>query len=167
MDSLKKLIERSLTHLRKQISRHFWSTHLPAQCIHGILQARMLQWVAIPFSKGSSQPRDGTRDSCIAGRFFTGCATRDALVPISAISLSEASWRTSMWWLWPLSWSVDLFVCFFKSVKFCFSFQNSSVQIFFPVQSNAATLNKISPNFHSSLRKSQTGLIQFSETKTV
>ena len=37
-----------------------------------ILQARILQWVAFPFSRGSSQPRDRTRVSCIAGRFFAG-----------------------------------------------------------------------------------------------
>ena len=40
--------------------------------VHGILQARILEWVAFPFSRGSSQPRDGTQVSCIAGRFFTG-----------------------------------------------------------------------------------------------
>ena len=39
--------------------------------VHGILQARILEWVAIPFSRGSSRPRDRTRVSCIAGRFFT------------------------------------------------------------------------------------------------
>ena len=39
--------------------------------VHGILQARILEWVAIPFSKGSSQPRDRTQVSCIAGGFFT------------------------------------------------------------------------------------------------
>ena len=38
---------------------------------HGILQARMLEWVAFPFSRGSSQPRDQTQVSRIAGRFFT------------------------------------------------------------------------------------------------
>ena len=37
----------------------------------GILQARILVWVAIPFSRGSSQPRDQTQVSCLAGRFFT------------------------------------------------------------------------------------------------
>jgi len=37
----------------------------------GILQARILEWVAIPSSRGCSQPRDGTQVSCIAGRFFT------------------------------------------------------------------------------------------------
>ena len=39
--------------------------------VHGILQARILEWVAFPFSRGSSQPRDGTQASLIAGRFFT------------------------------------------------------------------------------------------------
>ena len=38
---------------------------------HGILQARILEWVAIPFSRGSSQPRDQTQATYIAGRFFT------------------------------------------------------------------------------------------------
>ena len=39
--------------------------------IHGILQDRILEWVAFPFSRGSSQPRDLTQVSHIAGRFFT------------------------------------------------------------------------------------------------
>ena len=39
--------------------------------IHGILQARILEWVTIPFSRGSSKSRDQTQVSCIAGRFFT------------------------------------------------------------------------------------------------
>ena len=43
----------------------------PGCSIHGILQARILEWVAIPSSKGSSQPRDWTQISLIAGRFFT------------------------------------------------------------------------------------------------
>ena len=38
---------------------------------HGILQARILEWVALPFSRGSFQPRDQTQVSHIAGRFFT------------------------------------------------------------------------------------------------
>ena len=43
----------------------------PSTFIHGILQARTLEWVAIPFSRGSSRPRDWTWVSCIAHRFFT------------------------------------------------------------------------------------------------
>ena len=46
--------------------------------VHGILQARILKWVAIPFSRGSSQPRDQTQVSCTAGRFFTRWVTREA-----------------------------------------------------------------------------------------
>jgi len=44
-----------------------------------ILQARILEWVAMPFSRGSSQPRDWTQISCIADGFFTLWATREAL----------------------------------------------------------------------------------------
>ena len=43
----------------------------PHGIVDGILQARILEWVAIPFSRGSSQPRDRTQISRIAGRFFT------------------------------------------------------------------------------------------------
>ena len=39
--------------------------------VHGILQARILEWVAFPFSRGPSQPRDQTQVSHIAGGFFT------------------------------------------------------------------------------------------------
>ena len=39
--------------------------------VHGILQARILEWVAFPFSRGSSQPRDQTQVSHIGGGFFT------------------------------------------------------------------------------------------------
>ena len=46
--------------------------------VHGILQARILERVAFPFSRGSSQPRDQTQVSRIAGRFFTIWATREA-----------------------------------------------------------------------------------------
>ena len=50
----------------------------PGFSVHGILHTRILEWVAIHFSRGSSQPRDQTRVSCIAGRFFTIWTTRDA-----------------------------------------------------------------------------------------
>ena len=44
---------------------------LQGSSVHGILQARILEWVAIPFSSGSSPTRDQTQVSCLAGRFFT------------------------------------------------------------------------------------------------
>ena len=51
----------------------------PMDCIvHGILQARILEWVAFPFCRVSSQPRDRTQVSHIADGFFTSWATREA-----------------------------------------------------------------------------------------
>ena len=46
--------------------------------VHGILQARVLEWVAFPFSRGSSQPRGWTQVSCIADGFFISWATKEA-----------------------------------------------------------------------------------------
>ena len=43
----------------------------PGSSVHGVLQAGILEWVAIPFSRGSFQPRNRTRVSLIASRFFT------------------------------------------------------------------------------------------------
>ena len=54
----------------------------PMDCsssLHGILQAKILKWVAIPFSRGIFQPRNQTQVSCITGGFFTDWATREAL----------------------------------------------------------------------------------------
>ena len=51
--------------------------------VHGILQARILEWDVLPFSRGSSQPRDRTCVSCIAGRFFTAWAN----------NLKKLSWK--------------------------------------------------------------------------
>ena len=54
----------------------------PGSSVLGILQARMLEWVAISFSKRSSQPGIEPRSSCIVGGFFTIWATKEALVGI-------------------------------------------------------------------------------------
>ena len=53
---------------------------LPGSSVHGILQARILEWVAYPFSRGSSWPRNWAGVSSIAGRFFNSGATREAPV---------------------------------------------------------------------------------------
>ena len=58
----------------------------PGSSVHGILQARILEWVAISFSRGSSWPRDQTWDSCIIDRFFTVWATREAPVKLCLLS---------------------------------------------------------------------------------
>ena len=69
----------------------------PIHCIVcGILQARTLEWVAFPFSRGSSQPRDWTQVSRIAGGFFASWATREALISpqikLHFTSLTSLTW---------------------------------------------------------------------------
>ena len=54
----------------------------PISSVHGILQARILVWVAFPFSRGSFQPRDLTQVSRIAGGFFTTWVTREAQIDV-------------------------------------------------------------------------------------
>ena len=58
--------------------------------VHGILQARILEWGAIPFSRGSSQPKDQTQVSCIACQFFTSWATREARSNVKDILFSAS-----------------------------------------------------------------------------
>ena len=52
----------------------------PGSSVHGILLATILEWVAIPFSRGSSWLKDQTKVSCIAGRFFTIWAIKEVIV---------------------------------------------------------------------------------------
>ena len=59
---------------------------LPGFCVHGILQARILEWNAIPFSRGTSQPSDRTLVSCSAGRFFTVWATGKSYMTLSIVT---------------------------------------------------------------------------------
>ena len=61
---------------------------LPGSSVHLILQARILDWLANPFSRGFSRTRDWTQVSCIAGKFLTIRATRDA--PIYAAAAAAA-----------------------------------------------------------------------------
>ena len=64
--------------------------------VHGILQARTLEWVAFAFSRGSSQPRDQTQVCCIAGGFITSWATGEAQTLQNSLFLKkvnkEAQW---------------------------------------------------------------------------
>ena len=78
---------------------------LPGSSVHGILQARMLEWVAISSSRGSSWPRDWTHLSCIGKRILYCWATRDTLLlfyhdlknlsvsPSNKINLFFAAWQ--------------------------------------------------------------------------
>jgi len=82
---MNNLIRMSLTwHIRlhkwkwKSFSRVRFFVTPWTYTVHYFLQGRILEWVAFPFSRGSSQPRDWTQVSGIAGRFFTSWSTREA-----------------------------------------------------------------------------------------
>ena len=60
---------------------------LPGSSIHGILQTRILGWVAIPFSRGSSRPKDPTQVSHTAGGFFTIWTTKQALLRMKSLQM--------------------------------------------------------------------------------
>ena len=98
----------------------------PTECspqgssVHGILQARILEWIAIPFSRGFSWPRDWTLVSCIAGRFFTVWAMGNilkkkkiphkwllfliqrTLLPVSHTTVLQ--WYLCFYMVFPFSW---------------------------------------------------------------
>ena len=83
-----------------------WSVAPPGSSVHGILQARILEWVGIPFYRGSSQPRDQTRISCTVSRFFTIRATREvpgvsikSLLSLSSEPLPSNHSNGLPWWL--------------------------------------------------------------------
>ena len=89
--------------------------------VHGILQARILEWVTIPFSRGSSQPRDQTQVSHIAGRSFTIRTIREALrmvlrkvsaTPQNRLGLrllvEKAMATHSSTLAWKISWTEEL-----------------------------------------------------------
>ena len=97
---------------------------MPGSSVQGILQARRLEWVAMPFSRGSSWPRDWTQVSCIADRFFTIWATR------------EAQDRTEKGIFRSLSRQV--FVCLFLTCVRCVLSYFSHVRLFSTPRSVAA-----------------------------
>ena len=99
---------------------------LPGSSVHEIFQARVLEWVAISFSRGSSQPRDRTRVSRIAGRRFTVWATREAhvwcltsLQTIRAFVLSTDANLTSFRCSWHWTWDVYSKFIYGVFLKFC------------------------------------------------
>ena len=76
----------------------------PGSSVHGILQARTLEWVAISFSRRSSRPRARTKGSCgscITGRFFTFWATREAQHQIGQFKKKKkiSLYNTALFWI--------------------------------------------------------------------
>ena len=94
---------------------------LPGSSVHGMLQARILEWVA--FSRGSSQPRDQTQFYHIAGRFFIIWATREANTPIQNRKFKV--WGKNLDILKPSSWRLN-----HKNLKFMYDVQRYKSVIF-------------------------------------
>ena len=67
----------------------------PDYTVHGILQARILEWVAVSFSRESSQPRDWTQVSSIEGWFFTSWATREAVTQDAGMGEAKGQFATN------------------------------------------------------------------------
>ena len=98
-----------------------WTVVYQAPLVRGIFQAGILKWVAIPFSRGSSRPRDRTQVSCIACRFFTIWLTitilREILwdnAPILLLELSPTN-LSIQWWILPAAVIIVFFWSWFFS----------------------------------------------------
>ena len=95
--------------------------------VYGVLQARIPEWVAIPFSRGSSQPRDWTQVSCMAGRFSISWDIRGACCsPLGhrVLDMTEGLNRTELKAdYYPhfssVSFSKSIHVCFFLKLNVC------------------------------------------------
>ena len=86
---------------------------LPGSSVHGISQARILVWVAVPFSRGSSWPKNQTWISCTAGRFFTMWATGESGDPgkeqnSEILQAASSLWQASVSSCWDLDTSSEL-----------------------------------------------------------
>ena len=106
--------DSSVSHSVVSISLRLHDCSLPGSSVHGIFQARILEWVAIPFSRGSFWFRDQTQISCVAGRFFTCLSYRKTMcwivkeklfVPRSTFLLEKGVFSHSAHSLWILVWT--------------------------------------------------------------
>ena len=98
---------------------------LPGSSVHGVFQARILEWVVIPFSRGSSQPRAWTCVSCIAERFFTIWATTAApTIMKEGKGRRIWSWETANWWLAQRPWHKILVLFPYCFITLQFPFKN-------------------------------------------
>ena len=88
-----------LSHSSCQLSAALWTQTSRCLFVHGFLQARILEWIAMPFSKGSSRPGNQTCDfwvSCVAGRFFTHWVTWEAP---GVIQMKGTAFQGRLFWL--------------------------------------------------------------------
>ena len=109
-DSLRSHGWRSLGGYRPYSQTIWLNCSLLGFSVHGVLQARILEWVAIPFSRGSSWPRNWTWISCISGRRFTLWATRE-VPPNSCWNFKPQYDGHKEWSLWEIIRAVALHPC--------------------------------------------------------
>ena len=77
----------------------------PSFSVHRILQARILEWVAVPFSRGSSQPRDQIWVSCVTGGFFTTSTTWEPRIQkYISLNLTYSVWKR---WVCGTGWGME------------------------------------------------------------
>ena len=105
---------------------HTMDCSLSGSSIHGILQAGILEWVAISFSRRSSQPRDWTRVSCIVGRHFTIWATREVVNMESVFSKKKNQKSTKNDWADGF-WTKEVQFCSFQWHQLCRTFLKSQI----------------------------------------
>ena len=122
----------------------------PMGCtVHGILQARILERVAVLFSRGSSQPRDQTQVSHIVHRFFTSWATREAQIRFGVNASKSSASRsflclfTYIYFLWKYSWFTTLyyFQVYSKVIPVIYiGFRNGSAKEFTCIVEDASSI---------------------------
>ena len=111
------VIALQIQHISYMIAQSCLTLWDPVDCspsgssAHGILQVRILKWVAMPSSRGSSQPRNQTQVSCITGRFFTDWATKEV-----------------SWYLEDVFFGFSLFSLFWRLFRFLNSLWQSVTQ---------------------------------------
>ena len=99
----------------------------PGSSVYGIIQAKILEWVAIPSSRGSFPPRGWTWVSCIAGGFFTGWATREdanfyyILTHICTYSIFFLEFKFKKFGIIHVSFFQFLFLLYF-TLQYCIGF---------------------------------------------
>ena len=97
---LSSLDSKWLSPVRCKLLSHvrFCATDPMDYTVYGILQARILEWVTFPLSRGSSQPRDGIQVSHIAGGFFTSWSQgKPKNTAIGSLSFSSGSFQPKNW----------------------------------------------------------------------
>ena len=98
---------------------------LPGSSAYGMLQARIMEWVVIPFSRGPSWPRDWTQVFCIAGKFFTTWAIREASIYLNSMLKCCVIWGSK--WTFPYHFWFNKYIMNIYPVKTIFQALNETV----------------------------------------